>query len=360
MGLQKHIKGKFPKKFIAQKAITGHSFVFFGKKTLFLCAVFCEGTMAADTRTPMPEDTPTPPAPPTGRTGLPEPALAAEAIQQMLLPMARLMIDHGLQLTPMVELLKKALVEEAVGAFGLADKGSSDTRIALLTGVHRKDVKRLRGQAPTADPTPPMVPVAASVVARWISEPRFLNADRSPRALARTPGKCLPGEPDFTALVAEVSRDVGARAVLDELQRLGVVGVDAEGQVHLKSNAFVPQEGLRESFHFLAANVTDHLAAAVHNLSPDRTAPPMLEQSAFSQDLTAHQSGELQQLARQAWGEALQRFLQAAAVAEQRSQSATEPKFKVRFGVYFQQTEQPAPEDIAPARPTKKSRRKQP
>ena len=312
--------------------------------------------MEADNPAPStPPDTPSP-----GRSGLPEPALAAEAIQQMLLPMARLMIDHGLQLTPMVELLKKALVEEAVGAFGLADKGSSDMRISLLTGVHRKDVKRLREQAPAAEAPPPMVSVAASVVARWISEPRFLNADRSPRTLARTPGKCLPGEPDFTTLVSEVSRDVGARAVLDELQRLGVVGVSENGQVHLTSNAFVPQEGLRESFHFLATNVSEHLSAAVHNLSPDRTTAPMLEQSAFSQDLTAHQCGELQVLARQAWGEALQRFLQAATVAEQRSLSATEPKYKVRFGVYFQQTAQPIPESAAVPTPKKKSRRKQP
>lgn len=76
--------------------------------------------------------------------GLPEPALAAQAIARVLQPLARLMIDHGLQLPSMVELLKKALVDEAVAAYGLADKGSSDTRIALLTGVHRKDVKRLR------------------------------------------------------------------------------------------------------------------------------------------------------------------------------------------------------------------------
>ena len=293
-----------------------------------------------------------------GRTGMPEPALAAEAIAQVLLPMARLMIDHGLQLPTMVELLKKALVEEAVGAFGLADKGSSDTRIALLTGVHRKDVKRLREQAPTTGPVVPMVPVAASVVARWISEPRFLNADRSARPLARTPGKSLPGEPDFTTLVAEVSRDVGARAVLDELQRLGVVDVDDEGQVHLKASAFVPQEGLRESFHFLAANVSDHLSAAVHNLAPDRTTPPLLEQSAFSQDLTAHQCNELHALSRKVWGESLQHFLQAATVAEERSKDSTEPKHRVRFGVYFQQSALPNVNAETPPVTTKKTRRK--
>ena len=102
--------------------------------------------------------------------GMPEPALAAQAIAHLLQPLARLMIGHGLQLPSMVELLKTALVDEAVRAYGLADKGSSDTRIALLTGLHRKDVKRLRESPSNQGPAVPLVPVAASVVARWISE----------------------------------------------------------------------------------------------------------------------------------------------------------------------------------------------
>jgi hypothetical protein len=280
--------------------------------------------------------------------GLPEPALAAEAIALMLQPMARLMIDHGLQLSSMVDLLKKALVEEAIAAYGLADKGSSDTRIALLTGVHRKDVKRLREATTTPSPTTPMVPVAAAVVARWISEPRFLNADQSARALARTPRRGSAGEPDFTTLVAEVSRDVGARAVLDELERLGVVTLRDDGFVALKSTAFVPHEGLRESFHFLATNVSDHLAAAVHNLAPDRRAPLMLEQSAFSQNLSPEQALQLQLQARSLWATALRQFLQTASVAEQRSQSSGDPRHRVRFGVYFHDTLQTGELETAP------------
>lgn len=291
--------------------------------------------------------------------GLPQPELAADAVSQVLRPLARLMIDHGLQLPPMVELLKKALVDEAVGAYGLADKGSSDTRIALLTGVHRKDVKRLRDQS-TADVTPPMVPLAASVVARWISEPRYLEADRSPRPLPRTPGKSRPGEPDFTSLVADVSRDVGARAVLDELVRLGVVELTDDGHAVLKTKAFVPHGGQGDAFHFLAANVSDHLATAVHNLQPGRTAPPMLEQSAFSQDLTAHQANQLHELARQLWAQALQQFLQMATVAEERSLGAEEPKQRIRFGVYLHQVPQNTPEEAAKPKPSKKTPRPKP
>ena len=290
--------------------------------------------------------------------GLPEPALAAEAIAQVLQPLARLMIDHGLQLTSMVELLKKALVDEAIGAYGLADKGSSDTRIALLTGVHRKDVKRLREAPASATPATPMVPVAASVVARWISEPRFLESDQTARPLARTPGRGSVGEPDFTTLVAEVSRDVGARAVLDELERLGVVELREDGYVALKSTAFVPHVGLRESFHFLASNVSDHLATAVHNMAPGRRGPLMLEQSAFSQDLSAAQVELLQQRARRLWASTLQQFLQTATVAEQRSQADEGPKHRIRFGVYFHDTPQAEPVATTPSaktsRPTKR------
>lgn len=292
--------------------------------------------------------------------GLPEPALAAEAIAQVLQPLARLMIDHGLQLTSMVELLKKALVDEAIGAYGLADKGSSDTRIALLTGVHRKDVKRLREAPATATPVTPMVPVAASVVARWISEPRFLNGDQTARPLARTPGRGHVGEPDFTTLVAEVSRDVGARAVLDELERLGVVELREDGYVALKSTAFVPLEGLRESFHFLAFNVSDHLATAVHNMAPGRRGPLMLEQSAFSQDLSAAQVELLQQRARRLWASTLQQFLQTATVAEQRSQADAGPKHRIRFGVYFHDAPQAEPVVTPPSARTSRPNKRKP
>jgi hypothetical protein len=308
---------------------------------------------------------------------LPEPALAAQSVARVLQPLARLMIDHGLQLPSMMELLKEALVGEAERTYALADKGSSDTRIALLTGVHRKDVKRLRGSKVgktangkasnagllTANPiganvtanvaakaeSAPDMPIAASVVARWISEPRFLNADHTPRPLGRTPSRGNVGAPDFTTLVAEVSTDLGARAVLDELVRLGVVALTEDGNVTLKSAAFVPKEGLSESFAFLSANVSDHLAASVHNMSPHRVGPAMLEQSAYSSGLSADQADALQKLARRLWAQSLQQFLQMATVAEQRSENAPGPKYRVRYGTYFYDA--PVGEAVANAPP---------
>ena len=287
------------------------------------------------------------------------PVLALQALARVLEPLAKLLIAHGVQLPSIVEQVKQTLVD-AAGDFAVDGRTNTDTRIALLTGVHRKDVRRMRSLKTerSGASAVPNLSAASYVVARWISEPRYLNADNTARRLARTPRHALPGEPVFSDLVAEVTRDVGARAVLDELQRLGVVEVEADAHVVLKGNAFVPQAGMQESFHFLGANVADHLATAVRNLDAASGSGPALEQSAFSQGLTAAQAQELHAAARRLWSGVLQEFLQKATVAEQRSQAVAGPKKRVRLGVYFHESalpqESPDASPLAPRRRSKK------
>jgi hypothetical protein len=263
---------------------------------------------------------------------------AVDAVEQLLQPLAQLMVGHSVQLGAVTELLKKSLVDAALRSDTNAKHAMTDSGIAILTGVHRKDVRRLRDepeQMSAAEAYAPLMSMGAQVVARWISDPVYLSTHNKARALARTPRHAKPGEPDFTTLVAQVSSDVGARAVLDELLRLGIIKNSSETHVELQDNAFVPQEGLKETFHFLAANVSDHLATAVHNLQPDRADGAMLEQSAFSQNLSEEDAADLELTARHLWANALQQFLQKATVAEQRSSKKTDATRRVRFGIYF-------------------------
>lgn len=281
---------------------------------------------------------------------------AEQAIARLLGPVAQLMIDHGVQLGNVVEQLKYALVQQAGESLGEAKKESTESRIALLTGVHRKDVKRLRQDDYGVSNSGRSTPVHMAVVSRWISEPHFLNADQTPRPLAKTSAKALPGEPDFTTLVAQVSKDVGARAVLDELLRVGIVHLTSDGLIVLNDTSFVPK-GHDESLSLLAANVHDHLSAAVHNVKPGRMEPSLLEQSAFSTGLTPAQAEALHGLARQLWTRSLQQFLQAATIAEQRSEAvATQAQSlqSIRFGVYFHAQSHPTQKAEKPSGRVKK------
>lgn len=253
----------------------------------------------------------------------------------ILEPLARLMIDHGLQYGQVAEMLKRALVQESTSQYGVGEREVSDTRVSLLTGVHRKDVRRLRAAPQSTTAPKPVTTIPAAVVARWISDPRFLTIEQAPRPLARSPKLAVVGEPDFSTLVAEVSRDVSSRSVLDELVRSGAVVVDPQGQVALTDQAFVPQNSPIEQFDFLASNVGDHLRAAVYNLSPQRTGAPLLEQSVFSEALSAEQALALQGYARKLWSTVLRKFLVAATVAEERSKNTPLRGHHVRFGMYF-------------------------
>jgi hypothetical protein len=265
---------------------------------------------------------------------------AEQAAGQILQPLAQLMVQHSVQLGSITEMLKKALVNAAIDNTQTSAKDMTDSSIAIITGVHRKDVRRLRQEpvsANSATTADPMMSVGAQVVARWISEPTYLTAHNKARPLPRTPRHAQPGEPDFTGLVAQVSNDVGAKAVLDELVRLGIASIGADNLVQLRQDAFVPQDGASEQFHFLAANVSDHLATAVQNLRPNRKQDAMLEQSAFAKNLSADDAAQLEQTARHLWAQALKVFLQKATVAEHSSSKKKQATQRVRFGVYFHQ-----------------------
>lgn len=118
--------------------------------------------------------------------------------------------------------------------------------------------------------------------------------------------------------------------------------------MEINTTAFVPEPGLDDAFHFLAQNLGAHLSTAAHNLAPHRKGPLMLEQSAFSLNLTEAQANDLHRLAHSLWKEDLQEFLQAATVAELRSEDVPGPTHRVRFGVYFH--DERLPEAKTPAK----------
>ncbi len=63
------------------------------------------------------------------------------ALRRLLRPL----LSFGVQYPYLANLLKLTYVEVATREFPLEDRPHSDSRISLLTGIHRQDVKRLRG-----------------------------------------------------------------------------------------------------------------------------------------------------------------------------------------------------------------------
>ncbi|PKO89831.1 MAG: hypothetical protein CVU18_02740 [Betaproteobacteria bacterium HGW-Betaproteobacteria-12] len=205
------------------------------------------------------------------------------ALRHVMRPIVRLMLRKGITYTFFSNLLKGLFVEVANKEFQLDAKPPTDSRISLITGVHRKDVRRLRAiDDEIAEQLPKSISLGAHLVSTWLKTPPFCKCQGTPLPLPRLAS--TGGEHSFDGLVAHVSTDIRARAVLDEWVRLGIVRVDEQDMVHLETAAFVPQKGFEEKIAYFSHNVHDHACAAVHNLTAD--GPAFFERSVHYDELS--------------------------------------------------------------------------
>ena len=258
-----------------------------------------------------------------------------KAIEKLLRPLVGLLLEHGLTYTWLTGVLKRIYVDVAEKEFALNGKRQTDSRITLLTGVHRKDVRQFR-KAPIAEAPPPeSVYLGAQLVALWSSDARFLDSDGRPLPLWRL-GRD-DENPSFEDLVISVSTDIRPRAVLDEWLRLGVVEIDQDDRVHLKQTAFVPSQGFDEKAFYLGRNLHDHLAAARSNVQSDT--PQYMERSVYYDDLTPDSIGKLSKLAEEEGMRGLHKVNKQARALQKSDKSAIDAKHRMNFGIYFYTTE---------------------
>ena len=304
-----------------------------------------------------------PPDSPDAPSTSPPPALV-KALRQALRPLLRVMLARGITLPYLTELIKSLLVEVAERDFQLDGKPVTDSRISLLSGVHRKDVNRLRrgkngsdGAADDIDRAPTVVSLGAQLVAQWLGDPQFLDADGQPLPLPRNISE--GGPQSFEALVAGINNDIRSRVVLDEWLRLGVVHIDEQRRVCLNTQAFVPARGFDEKAFYFGHNLHDHAAAAAHNLLGQE--PPFLERSLHFDGLSADAVAELAAQSKKLGMQALVAVNKTAVARESRESrekeaenpdtaaaaALTEPLQRMTFGIYFY-TEPAAPEVLEP------------
>jgi hypothetical protein len=273
-------------------------------------------------------------SPHDGVPGAPSPALV-RALRQVLRPLVRLMLAQGITYPYLADLLKGLFVEVADRDFRLDARPPTDSRVSLVSGVHRKDVSRLRGLLQTPEAlAPAVVPLGAQLVAHWMGQPRYLLPDGQPRPLARLASE--GGELSFESLVSSLNSDIRSRVVLDEWLRQGVARLDDAGLVHLNTAAFVPTQGAEEKAFYFGHNLHDHAAAAVHNVLGGQ--PPFMERSVHYNALSPASVQRLARMAEQTGMKALLAVNQAAMQAEAQDgaePSADAPRQRITMGVYF-------------------------
>lgn len=261
----------------------------------------------------------------------PDAARMQRPLARLLRPMVRLFIRCGITFPALCDLLRELYVNVAEHEFALPGKEQTDSRVSLLTGIHRKEVARLRGAGAPVSTVPASISRTSRIFARWLSSPEFTDGEGHPLPLART------GEDDgasFETLVASVTRDVRPRAVLDDWLDRNLVQIDADGRVVLTEAAFVPSGGSDQQLYYFGRNLHDHIAAAVSNVLGD--GPRFMERAVHYDGLSAELAQALEQRSREAATEALRSLnREANAACEQDAGGA----WRWNFGVYVYREE---------------------
>lgn len=270
--------------------------------------------------------------------GVQPPDAFVKALRRLLRPLVRTLVANGLAFPYLAAMLKSIYVEVAEAEFGNTEARMSDSRISLMTGVHRKDVRRLRADPDRADYPPPVVGLRGQIMLLWTGSRDYLDSEGRPLPLPRSSD--IPGAPSFDRLVESVSKDVRPRAVLDEWLRLGVARLDASGRVCLEPQAFTPEKGFDEKAYFFGRNIRDHVAAAGENLAG--RVPPFLERTVYYDHLSAVSADALGEAARRIGMEALLAMNREALARSQTDESDPDARHRMSFGVYFYST----PEDM--------------
>lgn len=266
------------------------------------------------------------------------------AVRRLLRPLVRLLLSFSVQYPYLANLLKLTYVEVATREFPLDDRPQTDSRVSLLTGIHRQDVKRLRGEMMADAPPPPAVSLGAQLVSRWLGEAVYQDSKGRPKPLPRLATK--GGQASFERLVQTVNKDIRPRVVLDEWLRLGVAELDNQDRVVLRTQAFVPIHGVEEKLFYFGKAIHDHLAASEHNLTAGQ--PPMLDQCVYFDQLTPQSAEQLAEYARTLAGEAMQAMNRRALALQQADATKPEATNRINFGLYFYRADEAPPKKSAP------------
>ena len=259
-------------------------------------------------------------------------------LARLLRPLVRLCIRSGMTFPALAQLLRELFVNVAEHDFALEGKEQTDSRVSLLTGIHRKEVARLRGAGAPVHEAPAALSRTSAIIARWLAAPEFTDAKGEPLPLPRT----AEGEaPSFEQLVQSITKDVRPRAVLDEWLDRKLVAINGDDEIVLIDTGFVPRGDDDRKWHYLGRNLHDHVAAAAENVSGP--APRFLERAVHYDGLSPKLAKRLEERSRELAMEALK-------VANREANRAL-PKDKGgnsrwNFGVYvFQEDLDGKPDD---------------
>lgn len=215
-------------------------------------------------------------------------------IIRVLRPLIRVILRNGMSFNAFSNIAKQVYVSVAMQEFGIPGKKQTISRVSILSGLSRKEVQSVLARSASTtgdDASYERYNRAARVIAGWVRDRDFLDSAGNPLALKQD-----DGDVSFNLLVRRHSGDVPARAILDELLRVGAVERLEDGRIRLVSRAYIPRTSDLDKLEILGTDAADLIYTIDHNLQHG-AADPFFQRKVMYDNLPVEAIGAFRALA---------------------------------------------------------------
>jgi len=217
-----------------------------------------------------------------------------DAFLLVMRPIVRILLRYGVGFREFAEVTKTAFVDVASVDFGLRGRPTNISRVAVMTGLTRKEVKRLRDKISTGDnqisvKTTPF----SEVLHHWHAQPEFSDNSGNPKPL-----DFAGGENSFTALVNRFGGDIPPGAMRTEMKRVGVIKEKESGRLEVINRTYRSKSDHETLITVLVHGVYTLLSNVAHNTNPERTENTWAHRIAYTKAIRPDGTKQLRRIAK--------------------------------------------------------------
>lgn len=206
-----------------------------------------------------------------------------DAFQLVLRPVVKILLRYGIGFSEFAEAVKTVYVDVGSSEFGIRGRPTNISRVAVMTGLTRKEVRRLRTKIEGGEDsvTVKSTPIT-EILHRWHAEDEFLDSQGRPATLP------FAGDTgSFSSLVKKFGGDVPAGAMRTELRRVGSVEENEDGMLSVKLRSFWPADETGKLESALVHHVYPLLSTVAHNTDPANLSNIDAQFAAYSVNIRA-------------------------------------------------------------------------
>ncbi len=260
--------------------------------------------------------------------------LIAESLVKILRPLIRILLRNGVTYRAFTETAKSVYVEVASEEFRIPGRKQTDSRISVITGLSRKEVKRVKSMPPSSDEDNlARYNRASRVISGWTQDPDFIDEQGNPADLSLDETGNAFGE-----LVRRYSGDAPPRAVLDELENVGAVQRLDNGQLCLVTRGYIPHTDSPERLGIFGIMAADLLNSSNHNLM-DTTGKPYFQRIVANERIPETATDQFQLVTRRYCQQFLEKLDQWLTENEVKGAAPGVEVRRIGVGVYYFEAE---------------------